>query len=666
MCGITLCIAKNDETNSVHHVIRSLFQLQNRGYDSFGISYFDHVDKIFKIIKKAQNISSNQSNDLFDVFSSLCDPYHSNIAIGHSRWATHGMINDINAHPHISNNNTFICVHNGIIENFQELKDKLLKENYHFISQTDTEVIVNLIDYHFVKLSDEEDNFKRLCDSIMLTTHELSGTYGLIVMNNIIPENVFVIKNGSPLLIGDNDDCIYASSELCGFDGKLKNYIEVDNKSLIVLSKNQGIQYISGNISTRKEICSQLLNDYMTQDLGIYNHYTQKEIYEQDYTLMMSLNNGARINNNCIHLGGLQPLKSYLNRFRHIVFLGCGSSHYAGQIGSYYLKEIIHNNSDIFEDIDVWSFDAGDFEEKLIPRGGMCLFILVSQSGETMDIIKHLPLLKSNNHMLMGIINVIDSTIAKEVDCGVYMNVGREVAVASTKSFNSSLLIMKLFSLWLLQENTKIKFDSDTYANDSTEDMRQIHQIKSRIDDYIKISITNVNNMIYQVRTINKHIDQILDDFNIDMLDNEHIFVLGRDKYQYIAQECALKMKEICYIHAEGCSANSLKHGPLALIRSGFPIILLMNIFNFDKMMNTYKEVQSRGALVIILTSIDNHAMNKIKIQKNTKVIQIPNNSFMDELLTMNTMQHICYRLACFREINPDKPKNLAKVVTVE
>lgn len=647
MCGITLCISKTDKQNAVNHVLNSLFQLQNRGYDSFGISYFDCENNIFKIIKKAQNMNSNSSNDLFDDFSTICKPFTSNMAIGHSRWATHGMINDVNAHPHISNNNTFICVHNGIIENFQELKNELIENEYYFSSKTDTEVIVNLIDYHYEKMSKEKDTYKRLCDSILLATQQLSGTYGLIVMNNILPDNVFLIKNGSPLLVGDSGDCIYASSELCGFDNKIKNYIEVDNKSLIVLSCKNGIEIVSGKINTQKEICSQLLDQYMTKDLGIYNHYTQKEIYEQSDTLMMSLSNGARISNGSINLGGLQQLKSYMNDIEHIVFLGCGSSYYAGQIGMYYLKETIHNNSDIFGNVNVWCFDAGDFEEKLIPRGGLCLFILVSQSGETMDIIKHLPMLKSNNHKTMGIINVIDSTIAKEVDCGVYMNIGREVAVASTKSFNSSLLIMKLFSLWYLQEKTK--------NNNS-----------KKIDEYIKLSISNLHKLIYQVKYLNEHIDLILDDFNIDILSSDNVFVLGRDKYQYIAQECALKMKEICYIHAEGYSANSLKHGPLALIQPGFPIILLINLYNFDKMMNTYEEVQSRGANVIIITSINNESVLHLKGQHNTKIIQIPENSFMNEIITMITIQHICYKLSCFREINPDKPKNLAKVVTVE
>ena len=201
-------------------------------------------------------------------------------------------------------------------------------------------------------------------------------------------------------------------------------------------------------------------------------------------------------------MGGLEQLKPFLESIDNIVFLGCGSSRYAGQIGSYYLNEIIHNNQDVFGNINVWSFDAGDFEEKLIPRGTMCLFVLVSQSGETMDIIKHLQTLKSNNHKTMGIINVIDSTIAKEVDCGVYMNIGREVAVASTKSFNSSLLIMKLLSLWML-ENSKMKFDS--YNKEQMKTDIKLQQDKLRIEDHIKFSISNMHKLIYQVKYLNEH-----------------------------------------------------------------------------------------------------------------------------------------------------------------
>lgn len=660
MCGISLCINKNDSNNSIHNVLNALYQLQNRGYDSFGISYYDSNEKNYKIIKKAQGSGCTQTNDLYKDFVKMSQGHDSSICVGHSRWATHGMITDANAHPHISNHNKFICVHNGIIENFQILKSFLVKQGYVFYSQTDTEIIVNLIEYHYENMNKnkpEEDYTECIMKSIRLAIDQLSGTYGLVILNNIIPDVIHVIKNGSPLLIAENHNAIYASSELCGFDKTVQNYIEVENNSLLALSQKSGIKFLSGHTKSpsHKKINPELFETYMTQQLGIYNHYTQKEILEQGNTLMMSLNNGARMNNGHINLGGLSMIRDQLATIKHIVFLGCGSSYYAGQIGSHYIRDVVHNNSDLFQEMNVWCFDAGDFEEKHIPRGQTCLFVFISQSGETMDLIKHLPLLKSKNHLTMGIINVIDSTIAREVHCGVYMNVGREVAVASTKSFTSSLIIMKLFSLWLLQEKNALRHSLPE---------NKVKMIKTQ--DHIKMSISDIYKLIYQVKYINENSEYILCDFNIDSLNSDQVFVLGRDKYQYIAQECALKMKEICYIHAEGFSANSLKHGPLALIHNGFPVVLLLDMFNYEKMMNNYKEIHSRGAFVVILTSLNNESVNYLREQKNTKVIQIPQNSYIDEILYIVMIQHLCYNLSCHRNINPDKPKNLAKVVTVE
>ena len=657
MCGITLYISKTDnKENAVKIVLDSLYQLQNRGYDSFGISYLNNTNNEYEIYKKSNIWTSTNNKDLYEMFKTETIDFYSNICVGHSRWATHGKVNDINAHPHYSKSELFLCVHNGIIENYFELKSFLKKQDYTFKSETDTEVIINLIEYHYVLLSGIEDTRRRIKLGIKNAIKELKGTYGLIILNNIVKDEIYVVKNGSPLILAENESCIMATSELCGFNNQVKNYVEIENNQLIVLSCLSGIKLSQEKIKNKK-INNELQEHYLIQELGIYNHYTQKEIYEQSNTLLLSLNNGARISNDRINLGGLSYLKDDINEIKNIVFLGCGSSYYAGQIGVQYIKEIIHSHNIIINNLNVWCYDGGEFEEKDIPQGGLCLFVFISQSGETMDLIKHLPMLKSKNHKTMGIINVVESTISKEVEGGIYMNVGREVAVASTKSFNSSLLLLKLFSLWILQERDKTR----QIQNDKTSGI-----INLRVSNTIKTNIIEINNMIYQVKYLNEIMNSIIDEINIDELNNDNVFVLGKGKSEYLAKECALKLKEICYIHGEGFSGSSLKHGPLALIRTGFPVILIITMENYDKMINAYKEIHSRGAFVCILNCVSNTMIETIHDDKNTRIIQLPENSYINEIIIMLTLQHICYSLSCFREINPDKPKNLAKVVTVE
>jgi len=639
MCGITLYISKNDENMAVKEVLSSLYELQNRGYDSFGIAYYNKEIDDYQIYKKSIHCTSGDTyKELYEETKEI----RSSICIGHSRWATHGKVNATNAHPHVSNQKLFYLIHNGIIENYKELKDFLGEKGYTFYSETDTEIIVNLIEYFY--LYETEKNTK---ESIYKAVRLLEGTYGLIILNKENPNLAYLIKQGSPLLISETENEILATSELCGFQKHTNHYYEIDNNELIILSQNQGILYEEANsYIIKKEIDSQFTCNYLTQELGNYTHYTQKEIMEQDHSLFLSLNRGARIMEGSICLGGLQQLSSNIHKIQNIIFLGCGSSYYASCIGYVYLKEIIN-----LRYLNVFCFDAGDFEISQIPHG-VCLFVFISQSGETMDLIKHLHYIQQN-HYTMGIINVIDSTIAKEVDCGIYMNVGKEVAVASTKSFNSSVLLLKLFSLWFYQEKTKTKFP-----------LTSIDLLE--MINYVKEQTIQINQMIYQIKKVNHEINVIFERGNLDRFIFEHIFILGKGSMEHIAKECALKLKEICYIHGEGLSAASLKHGPLAMIHRDFPVILLINHENIDKMMNTYHELMSRDAYVFIVTSESDLISRLDKESKQCDIILIPKNKTCSEILFMLTLQYLCYHLSIRKKINPDKPKNLAKVVTVE
>lgn len=635
MCGVSVVLCKinsmanvdNYNNNSLLLLLQSLASLQNRGYDSFGLSCIMN-DKL-RIHKKA---CLDTSIDNFKTFSEELIEYNSPISIGHTRWATHGIISDDNAHPHVSNSGKICLVHNGIIENYKSLKKMLLEKGFTFYSETDSEVIVNLIEYHLysqLHLHNDTSEKVTIDKAIMKTVEMLEGTYGLAIQYIDNPSNVYIIKNGSPILIGENDKYIMACSESSGFLDQMKHYYALENDNLVILSSSDGI---ITNIKRTK-----IQNNNVTMNLTPepYDHWTLKEIMEQNESLLRAYNNGARITDDRIKLGGLDSIKKRIHDIQSVIFLGCGTSLYACHIGRHYLKQMECVNNSM-------CFDAADFELNDIPMNGLTLLVMCSQSGETKDLHRVLQLIQHRKNIItMGVINVVDSMIAREVDCGIYMNAGREVAVASTKSFTSSVTIFKMFSLWFSQELKNVSMSEATSQS--------------------------IKNIPYQIKGINDNIinnnrDCLIKSSHIDMLNHENIFVLGKGSMEHVSKEMSLKLKEICYIHAEGYSGTALKHGPFALLQSGYPVILLINQENRAKMWNVYKEIETRGANILVISEI---AELGEEIQ-NDRCIVVPENKELQEIIYMTVLQHICYRLSLKRGINPDKPRNLAKVVTVE
>jgi len=615
MCGISAIICKNKNNNSLQILLNSLGQLQNRGYDSFGMSCINASNK-FYVHKKA---CIDQSEDHFTSFSNELQDVAANISIGHTRWATHGVISEENAHPHISQSGKLSLIHNGIIENYKILKTELLCKGFIFKSDTDSEVIVNLIDYYYNLPEIEIDV------AIKMTIDRLEGTYGLVIQCIDNPSSVYIIRNGSPILVGENENYIIATSEASGFLNQMNNYYVIENNDLVVLSIDDGIKT---NIIYKPVKAQNTLHN-LTPDP--YEHWTLKEIMDQSYSLLNSLNNGGRIFNTQIKLGGLDYIKSYIDNIVNVIFMGSGTSLNACHIGRIYLKSLSVVNN-------VQCFDAAEFDINDIPLSGKTLLVMCSQSGETKDLHRVIQLINDKPDIItMGVINVVDSLIAREVDCGIYMNAGREVAVASTKSFTSSLLIFKLFSLWYFQT---IKYNNNINLNKSI--------------------IQNIRNINIQVETINNNINSLINDIHISLLNAENLFILGKGKMEHIAKETALKMKEICYIHAEGYSGSALKHGPFALLTPDFPVILIIDKENEDKMWNVYKEIESRKANILVISEISNLELDP------TKYIIVPENKELQEILLITILQHICYKLALKREINPDQHRHLAKVVPVE
>ena len=605
MCGI---IGYLGSDLYKEYLISGLKLLQNRGYDSVGISCISNGE--LNTIKFA----SKTTCDALDILETeiMKNDIFSSCAIGHTRWATHGGKTDTNAHPHHDNSNKIALVHNGIIENFEELKNKLLEKGYQFKSQTDTEIIVVLIGYYI-------DNGEPIENAIQKTVEELVGTWALVIMHAEYPNKLWITRNGSPLLLGMEDEYIMIASEQIAFGNYIKKYIVLDNHDLIEITKeNKTIKY-NKNIH-RYAIKDKLLTNNDTIPLH-YKHWMLKEIMEQPECIIRAMNNGGRIENNVsVKLGGLDLNKSRLLNINHLIILGCGTSYHAGLW-----------SLDIFKTLDIFdtvvAYDGAEFQIKDIPKKGTTGLILLSQSGETKDLHRCIQIAKDYDLITIGVVNVPDSLIARETDCGVYLNAGREVSVASTKSFTSQCVVLSMVAIWFSQNR-----------GTSIERRKQI--------------INDLRNLPFQIQNILDNAENLMQYTN--KFNNTSCFLLGKGKEEAIAKEGALKMKEISYIHAEGYSSSSLKHGPFALIEDELPIILLdINEENRDKNRNTYQEIKARNAFVLRITDLE----GELLIEKNKTFGGLTANVYI---------QLLSYYLSIEKGFNPDFPRNLAKVVTVE
>ena len=631
MCGITFIYSKKTK-NALKHIFTSLELIQNRGYDSIGICYYNDTTSKFEIIKKA----STSKQDCFDLVQSLYETndlqqqehykteLFSKIALGHTRWATHGGKTDYNAHPHISQHKQIILVHNGIINNFMEIKEFLQSKNYNFYSDTDSEVIANLIEYYIIVM---ECNIE---EALKKTLSQLEGTWALIIIYTKQLDTYYVTRKGSPLLLGYNNDFIICTSETNGFAGLVSDYIPLKDNNIIKISNanysNLGDTMYSPSINTinnvinkdkdkdkdkdqdkdkdkdkdkdqdkdqdkdKDQIKIDDLNNYtikkvcyenIIENKGHYSHWMLKEIMEQPETLQKAYNYGGRINNNIIKLGGLDNISNIIKYIEFIYIFGCGTSFNASLLGEHYLNEIK-------QFVCVKSVNACEFNENSLPNiknysTTLCVFL--SQSGETMDVYNCLKICKAKKCVTLGIINKVDSLIAREVDCGIYMNAGTEISVASTKSFTSMLVILSLLSMWFV--------NNDYYNN-----------IKKL--DSLRILPNSVRQLLYDINFMNKI--NMLKDFII----NNHItsiFILGKDKLYPIACEGALKIKEVCYIHCEGFNASSLKHGPFALLDNSNLTLLLIDSHNtkdLNNLKSTYYEIIARETNIFVITNSQN------------------------------------------------------------
>ena len=648
MCGI-IGILKNDTTTPkklLNHIINGLTRLQNRGYDSCGIGLIADVPIVYKY---ASTNTDNSLDLLTEKLATLSEKTINNknhIALGHNRWATHGPKTDENAHPHVSYDNKFMVVHNGIIENYEQLKEFLHKTKPSIIykSQTDTEAIAHLLSYYY------ETQSTNIIECIKSTIDILRGTYGLVIVNCDTPTTMYCVRNGSPLLVGKTEDLCIVTSEQSGFNNKVNTYITLENDDICTITLDNHLQ--SPSITTKNSYKEKNISTELTPQLSPhpYAHWTIKEIYEQPHAIQNSINMGGRIKSESeVKLGGLDEMCDLLKlkNIRHIILLGCGSSYNAALYGAHFFKLLCNFETvQVFDGAELSILDLPKTSNKAVAVG----YILISQSGETKDLYRCIELLKEYNQsqtthiVTIGVVNVVDSLIAREVNCGVYCNSGQEIGVASTKSFTSQVVCLSLIALWFAQQqniNEKLRTEVITSLQNLSNDYSTtLNEISNSVKTIAKNNINNINNM----------------------------FILGKGTDQCIADESSLKIKEISYIHTEGYSASSLKHGPFALLDENFPVILLnCQQEHRAKIKNCYEEIKSRGAPIIQIHNTDTPTSPTSPTSPCLdQTLKVSNNKYYSSLLALIPLQLLSYYLSVNKNLNPDKPKNLAKVVTVE
>lgn len=618
MCGITALISTIKDYEVLQTVINSLKSLQNRGYDSSGVGIYNIETNKMDVMK----IVGNDINELMNI-----DTKKSYFGMGHNRWSTHGVVNKNNAHPHYSISKNFYIVHNGTIDNIDEVIKIIPNYKEKKYSDTDTEIFINLIDFYYEKTGD-------ILKAVEKTIEVIKGPFAICVFSILKPEEVYFCRRDLPLLLGISENLLIASSESVGFYDKVDHYIELKNDDIFQVKifeeefiYNKMKDYVKIRVVKSREA----LTPYP------HRYWTIKEIMEQPLTVMKATNMGMRINPpNKVILNGLKEKMSDILKCRKVVLFGCGTSYHAGCVGAYLLRKM-----KCFDHSE--SFVASEFENDIHVdknmEGALCIYL--SQSGETKDLVDVLNDLKDTDAVNISIVNMVNSLIARTTGCGVYVNASRENGVASTKSFTGQVVVLSLISVLINQERY-----GDKDKKQKIERERMITSLQDLPLD-IEACFTLFNNIKTKLIP------------SMEVNKRNSMFILGSGLGFEIAREGALKIKEISYVHAEAYSLLDLKHGPFALIEQNTPIIVIAHDKkSYEKSKNICSEIKTRNGLVIFITPYD-------KIDNCDFYIQVPYNQMFSFLVCLIPLQILAYELALARGYNPDFPKNLAKCVTV-
>lgn len=631
MCGIVGILFREASPLNLGHMMHALREMQNRGYDSMGISVLEegrfHIEKA---------IGSESSDVLDEALSRLAfDPKN---CIGHTRWATHGGVSIANAHPHLDGVlGKFTLAHNGIIENFLELRTRLREEGYESRSDTDTEVALNWMVLHYKKLCESEpdlDDELRVKRAILASVQDWEGTYGFVFQAMDHPDKLFCIRKGSPLLLGTDSKqrTLMIVSERQAFPRFISRYLWLNSNDLVVC------RFHNEDLIREFHGSSQVSHPHEDVSLGSFRYFTEKEIFDQTDIVYRTTKRGSRlILPDRVRLGGLDAQKQRLAACRSVLFFGCGTSHHACLILQHFFLTFLD-----FENVLV--FDASDFHPIFLPRSAaMRCGIFLSQSGETRDlIVAHRHFVDHNvHHVALGATNTVDSVLSTLTDAGLYTNAGREKGVASTKSFLAQIVCGLLILLWFHQtlqpENRDPRMDL----------CRSLRSLDRVIADWLPDLHREIPaRLLPALRGYSK------------------MFVMGRGIDYYVAMEGSLKIKEIAYRHAEAYSSGSLKHGPFALLDEDYLVIFILteeSEENVRKVMNSIQEILARKAKILLLITPGISP----PVSPDIHLLPIPSHP-LGFLLAAIALQVFSFHLSIDSGINPDFPRNLAKVVTVE
>ena len=617
MCGI---VGYTGFQDAYEVVINGLRRLEYRGYDSAGI-VLDNNNSAFKVAK-----TKGKVEDLVAISKDLVGTAH--VGMGHTRWATHGVPSDNNSHPHLSNNKKIALVHNGIIENYDTVKIMLTEKGFVFHSETDTEVLVNLIQY--IMDTNPEMDFPT---AVRYSLNEVIGAYAITVMHDDFPGLLVVARLGSPLAIGLGNNEYFIASDASPFVEFTKEavYLEEGHMATISLENGVDIRNIKDNVKITPEV-QQLKLSLEQIEKGGYEHFMLKEIFEQPKSIHDTLRGRLLVEEGIIKMAGIWDNLERLNQARKITIIACGTSWHAGLIGEYLIEE--------FARIPVEVEYASEFRYRNPIITEKDIVIAISQSGETADTMAAIKLAKERGAFVYGICNVVDSSISRVTDAGSYTHAGPEIGVASTKAFTAQLTVLSLIALKLGKHNGHLS---------NQEFMRLITELEA-----IPQRVEEVLESTHEItKEIAKH-----------FVDAQNFLYLGRGYNFPAALEGALKLKEISYIHAEGYPAAEMKHGPIALIDENMPIVIIApKQGHYDKIVSNVQEIKARGGKVIAVVNKGDTQVASVA----DYVIEIPETSeCFSPIIASVPLQLLSYYIAVYRGANVDQPRNLAKSVTVE
>lgn len=612
MCGIVGYIG-NKQASDI--IVKGLERLEYRGYDSAGIALINGSLDIKKGKGKVQTLKNKLQ----------AQPSKGYTGIGHTRWATHGAPNDINSHPHVSESGRIALVHNGIIENYNSLKKELENKGRTFHTDTDTEVVAQLIEEIYE--DGENITFEK---AVRLALKQVVGTYGLAILHVDEPDRIIVARKGSPLLLGIGEGEMFIASDASPIVGHTNKVVYLDDGEMAIVTKSGYEVKTIGDVSLTKKVHELALSLDEIEKSG-YPHFMLKEIFEQPRAVADCLRGRLNVENNSVQLGGLTDVLDQLVNAERLIIAACGTSWHAGLVGEYLFEHLAKLP------VEVEYASEFRYREPLIGKDDVML--VISQSGETADTLAALRTAKERGALALGVCNVVGSTIARDTDAGVYTHAGPEIGVASTKAFTTQVSVLAMMAILLGQKRNTID------------------------EEYAARLIRELNNIPQKIEKILEHSDTVKDMAELFTYAPNFLY-LGRTYNFPVALEGALKLKEISYIHAEGYPAAEMKHGPIALIDEMMPVVVIAATDHTNgKMISNIEEVKARGGRLIAITGEENKEVMDLA-EFNCPIPETED--CLSPLLTSIPLQLLSYYIAVNRGCNVDQPRNLAKSVTVE